>query len=85
MNNPEITRRTTVNVNIVVAAAAGVAFGVVSYAAGIKTGFKLRSLSQELIAHQMIVTRLREDAPELVDATVKTVVEQMNAVLAAAN
>lgn len=84
MNTPDYTRK-TIHVSVPVAAAAGVVLGVTAFAVGVNSGFKLRSLTQELIAHQMIVTRLREDAPELLDTTVKTVVDQMNGVLAAAN
>lgn len=63
----------------------GVVAAVALYRLGYKDGAKLDSMAKDLVAHQMITMQLRASHPELVDQAVKTMISQIDGIVAAAN
>lgn len=56
-----------------------------SYRMGVTTGAKLDSMAKDLVAHQLIVVRLRAEHPELVDKAVTETIAAIDGIFAAAN
>lgn len=72
-------------VNTAVIASVGAIAGVAAFAAGVKFGFSTKTLVQDLTAHQLVLTAIREADPTLVDETVKNVMHNLEAIIGAAN
>ena len=84
MNKTENTQP-TVKTSTVAVVSGATLVAAASFLVGFKSGFKLKSMTMDLQAHQLILMRMREINPELVDDAVNKTIATATAVYEAAN